>query len=167
VVAAWAPGHIVRLPAPNISRPSWLTQNSHVSVTTACNTKLNVTLNFGGRDWPISDEDMQFQQLDRQGTTCQGAIFDLSAGSNLPAGQGNPGWVVGDTFLVCIALSMLSFLVLDGLNLRLMVPQKNVYSVFRASNPPAVGFAELSTAAGGTGTAPGEFDMHLGFKVLG
>ncbi|EIN11518.1 acid protease [Punctularia strigosozonata HHB-11173 SS5] len=96
-----------------------------------CSMQLNATLNFGGRDWPISDEDMQFQQLDRQGTLCAGAIFDLDANTDIPVGSGTPAWIVGDTFL------------------------KNVYTVFRASNPPAVGFAELSTAAGGTGTSPG------------
>ncbi|EIN11517.1 acid protease [Punctularia strigosozonata HHB-11173 SS5] len=102
-----------------------------------CSTKLNATLNFGGRDWPISEEDMQFQQLDQKGETCQGALFDISAGSNLPSGSGNPAWIVGDTFL------------------------KNVYTVFRASNPPAVGFAELSTTAGGSGIAPGSAPAEI------
>ncbi|RDX54940.1 acid protease [Lentinus brumalis] len=50
---------------------------------------------------------------------------DMNLGSNVGTGGGNPVWVVGDTFL------------------------KNVYSVFRA-NPPSVGFAQLSDAAGGS-----------------
>ena len=56
---------------------------------------------------------------------CAGGIFDLTAGSNIGAGGGNPSWVVGATFL------------------------KNVYSVFRYQ-PAGVGFAELSNAAGGS-----------------
>jgi len=48
---------------------------------------------------------------------CIGALFEADSG-----GSGRPDWVVGDAFL------------------------KNVYSVFRF-NPPAVGFAELSSTA--------------------
>ena len=55
---------------------------------------------------------------------CLGGIFDLTQGSSIEAGSGNPNWVVGDVFL------------------------KNVYSVYRLS-PPSVGFAQLSSAAGG------------------
>jgi len=63
-----------------------------------------------------------------QGDTCAGAFFGLSING------GNTGlqWVVGDTFL------------------------KNVYSVYRF-DPPAVGFAALAPAFGGSGstsTAP-------------
>jgi len=89
-----------------------------------CNTKVNVTMSFGGRTWPISTADMILAQ---QGSACVGGIFDLAAGTNIPPDSGNPSWVVGDTFL------------------------KNVYSVFR-SNPPSVGFAQLSTLAGGSGS---------------
>lgn len=56
---------------------------------------------------------------------CAGGIFDLTAGSNIGAGGANPSWVVGATFL------------------------KNVYSIFRYQ-PAAIGFAELSSAAGGS-----------------
>ena len=31
---------------------------------------------------------------------CVGGIFDLSLGSDVSGGGGNPVWVVGDTFLV-------------------------------------------------------------------
>lgn len=31
---------------------------------------------------------------------CVGGIFDLTSGSTIEAGGGNPSWVVGDTFLV-------------------------------------------------------------------
>ncbi|KAJ3490948.1 hypothetical protein NLJ89_g11387 [Agrocybe chaxingu] len=68
---------------------------------------------------------MNFGPESRGSSQCVGAIFDLTLGSNIVSGSGNPSWVVGDTFL------------------------KNVYSVFRAT-PPSVGFAELSSVAGGT-----------------
>nr|VWO95028.1 Aspartyl proteinase [Ganoderma boninense] len=88
-----------------------------------CNTQLNIALAFGGKAWSISDDDMNLGRV--QGNLCLGGIFDLNLGSNVGSGGGNPVWVVGDTFL------------------------KNVYTIFRA-NPPAVGFAQLSAAAGGT-----------------
>ncbi|KAI1795502.1 acid protease [Ganoderma leucocontextum] len=88
-----------------------------------CNAKVEVALAFGGKAWPISDADMNLGTV--QANMCLGGIFDLNLGSNVGSGGGNPVWVVGDTFL------------------------KNVYTVFRA-NPPAVGFAQLSTAAGGS-----------------
>ncbi|PPQ65448.1 hypothetical protein CVT26_000100 [Gymnopilus dilepis] len=94
-----------------------------------CNTQVNVTLSFGGKAWPINPQDMNIGQESRGSSLCLGAIFDLSMGTNIPAGSGNPNWVVGDTFL------------------------KNVYSVFRAS-PPSVGFAQLSSLAGGSGATP-------------
>ncbi|KAF8997399.1 aspartic peptidase domain-containing protein [Cyathus striatus] len=92
-----------------------------------------VTLSFGGKSWPINTADMNLGPVQTGSTQCLGGIFDLSQGSNVQSGQGNPGWIIGDTFL------------------------KNVYSVFRA-NPASVGFAQLSTLAGGSGTpgaAPG------------
>ncbi|TBU64448.1 acid protease [Dichomitus squalens] len=88
-----------------------------------CDTKLDVALAFGGKAWPVSDADMNLGAV--SGNMCLGGIFDLSLGSNVGSGGGNPVWVVGDTFL------------------------KNVYTVFRA-DPPAVGFAQLSNAAGGS-----------------
>jgi len=91
-----------------------------------CTTNVNVTLSFGGQSWAINSQDMNIGEESRGSTLCLGAIFDLSQGTNIQSGSGNPNWVVGDTFL------------------------KNVYSVFRAS-PPSVGFAQLSTLAGGTG----------------
>ncbi|KAH6914450.1 aspartyl protease [Coprinopsis sp. MPI-PUGE-AT-0042] len=99
-----------------------------------CRTRLNVTISFGGRDWPISEEDMNFGRTQFGSPNCLGAIFDLTRGTNIGNSQG-PGWVVGATFL------------------------KNVYSVFRAE-PPSIGFAELSTAAGGDGTSPGSLDSN-------
>ncbi|KAF9455232.1 aspartic peptidase domain-containing protein, partial [Collybia nuda] len=92
-----------------------------------CSTDVEITMSFGGKSWPISTKDMNLGQVSRGSTQCLGGIFDLTQGSSIVAGGGNPNWVVGATFL------------------------KNVYSVFR-SNPPSVGFAELSVAAGGSGT---------------
>ncbi|KAJ7762479.1 aspartyl protease [Mycena metata] len=95
-----------------------------------CSTTINISIAFGGKLWPIDPADMNLGP--GQGTArsmCLGGLFDLTLGSNIEANQGNPTWVVGDTFL------------------------KNVYSVFR-QNPLSVGFAQLSDFAGGSG-APG------------
>lgn len=72
--------------------------------------------------WPIAADDFEFEAADNAGTTCIGAFFEVDN-----TGTTAPAWIVGDTFL------------------------KNVYSVFRQT-PAAVGFAALSTNAGGTGS---------------
>ncbi|KAH9948632.1 aspartic peptidase A1 [Amylocystis lapponica] len=92
-----------------------------------CSTDISLTLSFGGQAWPVSSADMNLGTLGSG--QCMGGVFDLDLGSSVTSGNGNPSWVVGDTFL------------------------KNVYSVFRAS-PAAVGFAQLSDAAGGSSGAP-------------
>lgn len=46
---------------------------------------------------------MNFGNLSSAADTglCVGAIFDLGAGTDTGTpGQGSPGWIVGDTFLV-------------------------------------------------------------------
>jgi cathepsin D len=101
-----------------------------------CSTTLNTTISFGGNTWSISSEDMNVGPVSQGSSDCLGGLFDLSMGSNIPEGSGNPSWVVGDTFL------------------------KNVYTVFRgvasgSSDTPAIGFAQLSSVAGGSGTTPG------------
>ena len=53
---------------------------------------------FGGKLWPISTADMNLGRV--APGLCLGGIFDLSLGSNIGSGGGNPTWVVGDTFLV-------------------------------------------------------------------
>ena len=88
---------------------------------------------------------------------CVGGIFDLSLGSDVSGGGGNPVWVVGDTFLVSSTLPSTVLRCADGImhRTRCLISscsQKNVYSVFR-SNPAAVGFAQLSDAAGGSSGA--------------
>jgi len=93
-----------------------------------CNTNITLTMSFGGQAWPINPLDFNAGQVNSgRNPLCLGAVFDLSLGTNNMPDSSTPTWVVGDTFL------------------------KNVYSVFRSS-PPSVGFAQLSTAAGGTGT---------------
>ena len=67
---------------------------------TACSTKVEISLSFGGNSWPINTADMNAGSAGTDGQ-CMGAIFDLSAGSSAGGGAGNPNWVVGDTFLVC------------------------------------------------------------------
>ncbi|KAF9805833.1 hypothetical protein IEO21_08922 [Rhodonia placenta] len=88
-----------------------------------CSTTVNVSMAFGGSAWPISPDDMNLGVIENN--MCMGGIFVLDLGSSVSSGNGNPSWVVGDTFL------------------------KNVYSVFRAS-PASVGFAQLSNNAGGS-----------------
>jgi cathepsin D len=94
-----------------------------------CTTQVTITMSFGGKAWPISTKDMNLGRVSSASPMCAGGIFDLTAGSNIGAGGGNPSWVVGATFL------------------------KNVYSVFRYQ-PAAIGFAELSSAAGGSSGTP-------------
>ncbi|KAG7098251.1 hypothetical protein E1B28_000213 [Marasmius oreades] len=96
-----------------------------------CSTDLNVGMSYGGKSWSINPKDMNIGRLSVGSSSCVGGIFDLSRGTNIASGgEGTPGWVVGATFL------------------------KNVYSVFRATNPPQIGFAQLSDAAGGSGMIP-------------
>jgi len=95
-----------------------------------CGTNLQVSMSFGGKVWPINTPDMNLGAISQDGQDCLGGIFDLTQGSSIVAGGGNPNWVVGDVFL------------------------KNVYSVYRMS-PPSVGFAQLSDAAGGSGASSG------------
>lgn len=100
-----------------------------------CKTNVQISLSFGGNSWPISTADMNLGASGTDGQ-CVGGIFDLAAGSSAGGGGGNPNWVVGDTFL------------------------KNVYTVFR-SNPPSIGFAQLSSAAGGSTGTPGIGTAHV------
>ncbi|KAF7358221.1 Acid protease [Mycena venus] len=68
---------------------------------------------------------------------CLGGIFALT-----PASSSSPAWIFGATFL------------------------KNVYTVFR-QNPASVGFAELSTLAGGTGTPSSQSSGSASAPVSG
>lgn len=70
----------------------------------ACSTNVQVSFSFGGKSWPISTDDMNLGSLG-QGL-CLGGIFDLTQGSDVGEGNGNPSWVVGDTFLVYTLLTL-------------------------------------------------------------
>ncbi|KAL1746443.1 aspartic peptidase domain-containing protein [Schizophyllum fasciatum] len=96
-----------------------------------CDTELSVSMSFGGKSWPIDPTDMNLGRVSRVSDDCLGGIFDLTQGSSIVSGGGNPNWVVGDVFL------------------------KNVYSVYRTEPSPAVGFAALSSNAGASGTPAG------------
>ncbi|KAF9071798.1 aspartic peptidase domain-containing protein [Rhodocollybia butyracea] len=103
--------------------------------TFPCSTTINATLSFGGTTWSINPSDLNLGTVSRNSPDCVGGIFDVSLGTNIPPGAQIPSWIVGDVFL------------------------KNVYTVFRGttsnSGTPAIGFAQLSSTAGGSGTAPG------------
>jgi hypothetical protein len=67
----------------------------------ACNTKLEVTISFGGTAWPINSADMNLGQVPGGSDQCMGGIFDVSTGADIGNGNG-PDWIVGDTFLVSL-----------------------------------------------------------------
>jgi len=128
-----------------------------VALSPACNTQLTIALSFGGPAWPISLSDLNLGTV--SSGRCLGGIFDITAGSNVKPSPGTPQWIVGDTFLVRIfCYSDLSGILTGCFFFNLI--QKNVYTVFR-SNPPAVGFAQLSNAAGGSSGSQRFFPYHL------
>lgn len=61
----------------------------------ACTTTLGVAFSFGGKSWPINEEDMNRGQDPDEPSKCLGAIFD----GGLPSG-GSLSWIIGDAFLV-------------------------------------------------------------------
>jgi cathepsin D len=58
----------------------------------ACETSIDLSLNFGGTSWQISNADFQLKQMGNG--QCLGAFFALTTG------DGAPNWIIGDTFLV-------------------------------------------------------------------
>ncbi|OCH85115.1 acid protease [Obba rivulosa] len=94
-----------------------------------CDTDVTVSLAFGGSSTSWPIAPADFVVEQLDASTCVGAFFAIDN-----TGTTAPPWIVGDTFL------------------------KNVYSVFRASPGPSVGFAQLSAAAlamnGAHGAAP-------------
>jgi len=105
--------------------------------TTACDTKIAITLSFGGKPWAIDPRDMNLGPESPGSSTCVGAIFDLNGGWGIQEGGSTPSWIVGDTFL------------------------KNVYSIFSAQPPttmtglaardvPMIGMATLSSSGSAT-----------------
>jgi hypothetical protein len=73
-----------------------------MALSPACNSQLSVAISFGGPAWPISLTDLNLGPV--SGGLCLGAIFDITAGSNVKPTPGTPQWIVGDTFLVRIFL---------------------------------------------------------------
>ncbi|KIK64725.1 hypothetical protein GYMLUDRAFT_399781 [Collybiopsis luxurians FD-317 M1] len=61
--------------------------------TYPCNQTLNVSFNWGGKDWVIDDKSFNAGATDGSGQYCVGAI----AGQNL--GLGAATWLVGDSFM--------------------------------------------------------------------
>lgn len=86
--------------------------------TYPCDTTVDISLRFGSSSISWPISPSDFQLIKLSPDTCLGAFFVLKS-----TGGTSPTWIIGDTFL------------------------KNVYSVFRASDPPAVGFASLSETA--------------------
>jgi cathepsin D len=64
----------------------------------ACNTQLNASLSFGGKQWPINPQDMNLGQVQGSRSLCMGGLFDVTQGAATNAQT--PSWIVGDTFLV-------------------------------------------------------------------
>ncbi|KAL8283138.1 hypothetical protein RQP46_005916 [Phenoliferia psychrophenolica] len=82
-----------------------------------CATEVNVAMTFGGVSYKINPLDFNAGVATNDGRTCLGAFFEIETSPR------SPKWIVGATFL------------------------KNVYTSFRFSPSPAVGFASLSAAA--------------------
>ncbi|KAI0073925.1 aspartic peptidase A1 [Panus rudis PR-1116 ss-1] len=85
--------------------------------TYPCSTSVSVKLKFGDSNNEWEISPADFTFQELQDGTCLGAFFEIDSSGSTPP------IIIGDTFL------------------------KNVYSVFRASSPPAVGFAALSSTA--------------------
>lgn len=84
-----------------------------------CDTTVSVTMTFGGRTWSVSPADFRLTQVSQRNDQCLGAFFQLSMGS------GTPAWIVGDTFLVSITVS-LSFSPFDQRSSRILFQEKCV-----------------------------------------
>ena len=85
--------------------------------------------------WSIAPADFTLEQLEGSSNQCVGAFFEVDN-----SGTTAPPWIIGDTFLVRLPPC------LHPLQ-RLTPLQKNVYTVFRSSPGPSVGFAKLSSTA--------------------
>jgi cathepsin D len=96
---------------------------------------VSVSVSFGGQTWSISAKDLVQDPV--ESGACVGAFGGASP--TQPS-----GWTVGIPFLVRTSFHFYDFHLLRS------DIQRNVYSVFRET-PPSIGFAQLSTIAGGTG----------------
>ena len=121
--------------------------------STACATPITVSFTFapGGvgyqnitngvassnTAWTVDPGDFMLQKISP--TECLGSLFVVDGGNDTIG----PDWIIGDTFLVRTILCPQTSRRRSNLTSPL---QKNVFSVFQY-NPPAVGFAHLSSAA--------------------
>ncbi|GAA6051893.1 hypothetical protein JCM3770_006561 [Rhodotorula araucariae] len=84
-----------------------------------CTQTVKVSMKFGGVDYAIDPDQFNAGAVDSRGSLCLGAVFALETGS-----KSSISIIVGDAFLT------------------------GVYSAYRFSDPPAVGFA--SRGSGGS-----------------
>ncbi|KAJ6571344.1 aspartic peptidase domain-containing protein [Mycena capillaripes] len=90
-----------------------------------CSTPINVTVSFGGKTWTLNSDDLNLGPIASGDQQCYGALTAWGLFGLSEYAVPDADWVFGLPFL------------------------RNVYSVFRET-PPAMGFAALSVAAGGT-----------------
>ncbi|KAJ7303706.1 aspartic peptidase domain-containing protein [Mycena albidolilacea] len=90
-----------------------------------CSTPINITVSFGGETWTLNSDDLNLVPIASGDQQCYGALTAWGSFSLSEYAVPDADWVFGLPFL------------------------RNVYSVFRET-PPAMGFAALSVAAGGT-----------------
>ncbi|BGP36378.1 hypothetical protein JCM10450v2_000278 [Rhodotorula kratochvilovae] len=107
-----------------------------------CSQSVNVSMTFGGVEYSIDEDQFNAGAVDSRGSLCLGAVFALETGSSSSISV-----IVGDAFLT------------------------GVYSAYRFSDPPAVGFAKRgsggsantgandssSGSGSGTSAAPREY----------
>ncbi|MBW0497754.1 hypothetical protein O181_037469 [Austropuccinia psidii MF-1] len=81
-----------------------------------CDSAPQISLVLGGIEYSVTRENFKAQKVVGQTNRCYGAVFSTSA---VNAASGTATWIVGASFL------------------------RNVYAVFRAQSPRAIGFARL------------------------
>ncbi|KAG0143973.1 hypothetical protein CROQUDRAFT_65522 [Cronartium quercuum f. sp. fusiforme G11] len=80
-----------------------------------CDTDPQFAMVFGGVSYLVSAKSFMIQSVKEDSTQCYGAVFSTSS---VNAAAGESTWIVGASYLM------------------------NVYTVFRARSPPAIGFAK-------------------------
>lgn len=90
-----------------------------------CATEVTASITFGGVEYSISSDDFNAGPSEFSSSYCIGAFFVFASAT------AEASWIIGDSFL------------------------KNVYTSFRFSPDPAVGFAQLSIAASNLGGSSG------------
>ncbi len=80
------------------ARALWNFDSLSLAIRTACSSQLSIAFSFGGPSWPINLADLNLGSISNG--RCLGAIFDITQGSGIAIGNGQPAWIIGDTFLV-------------------------------------------------------------------